>query len=178
MPWFRQPVDAQPERRQTVFWLLQCLAPYLPAPTKTAADQLEAGVSPDAVLSEFGRCLAELLARWQTYNTGLSARLQSQEAQVDWLRKENERLQTEPLRRQMKQAQQKVHELSGALSQAGKDLETVRRALAAEQVARQREVSELQAYVVSQNRIIAQQQLRLNGLLGETPSAETAGEKS
>lgn len=177
MPWFKPSFDANQERRNMALGLLQSLEPYLPNQVRPALAGLQAGVHPNQVLAEFGYNLANMLSELHSRHTDLVNRAQSNEWHINRLRQDNERLRNEPLRQQLEQAQDETQSLAVALSSAEIDLETTRRALAAEQSAHRREVAELQAYIVSQNRIIAQQQLRLNGLLGETPGAETPGEK-
>ena len=49
-------------------------------------------------------------------------------------------------------------------------------ALKAEQWSRQQETAQRDEFIAAQNRIIAQQQLRLSGMAGETPGAELTGD--
>ena len=67
--------------------------------------------------------------------------------------------------------------LIGDLQRAEDELSAVQQALEAEQWSRRQEADQRDEYIGAQNRIIAQQQLRLSSLAGETLDADKTGER-
>lgn len=176
MPWFAPSPRPDPDavHREAALELIRTLEVHLPEATRAAQQDLDSGVPPAAVISDLGRSLANLLSQQQERIHHLQGQVQTEEWRIQGLLQENDRLRNEPLRGELADAQAWAEVISGRLAESEGRLVTAHKALTASQA----EVEELHAYILRQNHIIAQQQLRLNHLLGETPSAETGGEPS
>jgi len=169
--------DVETVKRQLVESLLDTLQRCLEINLAAYLASIQAGNYPESVFSNLGYMLAERLRQQEDQITQLESERFLNEGRISWLSKEIQRISEEPVRQQLEQTQEQVSALTRRLNQAESDLTAVRRALGAEQRSRQQETARRDEYIAAQNRIIAQQQLRLNGLLGETPGAETPGER-
>lgn len=174
MPLFSRS-DPEEERRQVAIGYLRDLEAHLSLNLEAYVLAIQSGQNPDIAFGELGRWLAEWARQQQALLENLSSQNQLAEINLTWTNQEIQRLRAEPIRERLAEAESKVNDLTDRLAKAQAALDTVRQALAAEQSARQRETDELRAYIGAQNSIIAQQQLRLNTLLGETPGGEAAG---
>ncbi|HNS37002.1 MAG TPA: hypothetical protein PKM01_04410 [Anaerolineaceae bacterium] len=176
MPLFSRS-DPEEERRQVAIGYLRDLEAHLSLNLEAYVLAIQSGQHPDIAFGELGRWLSEWGRQQQALLENLSSHCRITELSLTWANQEIQRLRADPIREHLDEAEAKVADLSGRLAKAYADLDTVRKALAAEQSARQRETDELRAYIVAQNGIIAQQQLRLNNLLGEIPGGEAAGDQ-
>lgn len=179
MGWFTKSLDPEALRRQAAADLINGLEARLYQPPLNLAGylaRLDAGHSPATVIGDLAYALVALLNQARQYIAELEAQLSLREQSWQAALAECDRLRKEPLRQQLSQAQRRIGELTARSEYAETDLANLKRSLAAEQADRQQQVAKLQSYIAAQNRIIAQQQLRLNNLLGETPDAETPGQ--
>ena len=177
MPWFSHPHDPEDIYRLMAESMLRSLAVYLPIQMEPYLGEIHAGKTPERVVRDLGNYLAERLHRQQEQITELESRLSQSERRASRLSQEIESLKEEPFHKNWEFAQERIQLLTERLNQSEDELSAVRQALEAEQWSRQQETDHSDDYIAAQNRIIAQQQLRLNGLLGETPGAETPGER-
>ena len=178
MPWFTPPPNPNEIRRQATISLLRSLEARLSGDFSACVLAIENGQSPESAFSEFGSALANLLRQQQSRIADLQNSLRFSEIRIEGLLHENERLRNEPVRQKLGQAQQKVLDLSLRAEKAEYSLAATRRALEAEQSARQCETREMQRAFVTQNSIIAKQRIQLdnlgcNMLPGEPSDAET-----
>lgn len=179
MSWFSPPPDPAEIRRQAAISFLRCLEPRLPGDLSIYISAVDTGQTPETVFSSFGIALADLLRQQQDVIADLQRSFQYAKNRIEGLLQENERLHNEPARQKLGQAQQQIDDLTRRAEKAESDLDTTRRALEAEQKARQHEVKELQKAIVTQNSIIAKQRIQLNNLgcgtlPGESSDAETS----
>ena len=175
MPLFISTSDPANQRRQMAEALLRQLGASLPAVLDACLPALLGGQEPEIVLAEAGRLIARAMAQQQQDTTRMESRLYASQGENRLLRSQNDRLQNEPVRQQLQAAQDQVQALTLRLEDTEADLHTTRLALASEQRARRQETAAFEAQSTAQNRIIAQQQLRLNSLLGEPSGANTSG---
>ena len=177
--------DQQAAERATLSKLLSLLPHSLPINQADFIEMLVKGLPPAEVVNRLGSALSEQFARRDAFIHQLQCNLSMQQSRFDFLNQEHERLLAAPLYQQRQAALEKLarteNELDTMINVAEYSqnaLEQTRSELQAEQTARQEEVEKLQDNIARQNRIISQQQLRLNALLGNTPGAETPGSKS
>ena len=162
--------------REVMLNICSSLEPYLPEVVKPWRILLQdKGYDSRYLVGDIGRDLAEFVRTNQFRLLEMQNNLAMTQIQANLFIADNQRLLKEPLRQELKKVQNDAKHLSIELERTQTDLRTVQQALAAEQSARHDETDELRAYIAAQNRIIAQQQLRLNQILGETPGVETAG---
>jgi hypothetical protein len=190
MSWFSSPPDSDEIRRKVTISFLHSLEAHLSSercsgalyppslPFSVCVSAIETGQSPESVFREFGNALADLLLRQQYRIADLLRQVQLDESRIAWYIQENERLGNEPVRQQLGRAQQHIRDLTQRAEKAECDLAATRRALEAEQSARQHETQELQRAFVTQNSILAKQRIQLDnlglGMLpGEPSDAET-----
>jgi hypothetical protein len=176
MTWFVRSSDHDDVQRRAAISLLLSLEARLHIGLGPYRAALEAGQAPESVFGDLGQYLAE---RWFQQNNRideLESRVFLCEKHTAWLDRENERLRKEPVRERLAQAQAQMQALMGDFQRSEDELSAAHQALEAEQWSRQQEISQRDEFIAAQNRIIAQQQLRLSGMAGETPGAELAGE--
>jgi len=179
VPWFTSPPNPDEIRRQAAISFLRSLEARLSGDFSTYASAIESGQSPESILSEFGIALADHLRQQQTRITDLQHALRFSEIRIEGLLLETERLRNEPVRQKLGQAQQQVLDLTVRAEKAERDLAATRRALEAEQTARQHERREMQQAFVTQNSIIAKQRIQLDHLGCSTlPSEPSDAETS
>lgn len=130
------------------------------------------------VFSSFGYWLSELEKQRQTQIDNLEFQLQSTLEKLEWSNQVIQELRSAPLHQMNIDLKAKVAYLSDRLEFIYQEKDSLQKALASEKMVRQKEVNELKTYVSTQNRIIAQQQIRLNRLLGDTSSGEALGDKN
>ena len=173
MPWFTPSPRPDPNalRREAALSLIHTLEVHIPDAMQAAHQMLSSDGAPEMNISDLGRFLADMLHQLQKYIDNLQRRLQMDELRIQGLLKENDRLRGDPLRSQLADVQAQAEALTMRLAESETNLAAARQARAASQA----EAEELRSYILRQNHIIAQLQLRLNHLLGETPSAETGG---
>jgi hypothetical protein len=183
MSWFSRPPDPDEIRRQAAISFLRSLEARLSGDFSAYVSAIESGQSPESVFSEFGIALADLLRQQQTRIADSQNSLRFSEIRIEGLLQENERLRNEPVRQKLGQAQQQIHDLTARAEKSEHSLAATRRALEAEQTARQREMREMQRAFVTQNSIIAKQRIQLDNLgcsmlPGEPSDAETSEDQS
>jgi len=157
--------------------LLLSLEARLKVRLDTYQAAIQTGQSPESVFGDLGQSLAESMSQQKNRIDELESQLSLCERRVGWLNQENERLRKEPAGQRLLLAQEQVHTLMGDLQQAEDKLSELQQALEAEQRSHQQETAQSDNYIAAQNRIIAQQQLRLSSLAGDTPDEETTGER-
>jgi septal ring factor EnvC (AmiA/AmiB activator) len=177
LPWFLRSPDLDDIQRQMAVSLLCSLEAGLPVPLESYRAALQTGQNPESVFVDLGHNLAERFRHHQSQIEKLESQLFLSEQRTTWLNQENERLRKEPAGERLIQAQRQVRKLTADLQRAEEELCAMQQALEAEQRARRQEAAQREEYISAQNRIIAQQQLRLSSLTGETPDADTAGER-
>jgi chromosome segregation ATPase len=175
MPWLYRSPDLKNMVCQVSLSLLYSLDISLAVGLQPYQAALQSGKNPESVFEELGQFLAEQRKQQKDRIEGLESRLSQCERRLAWLDQENERLRKEPVREQMLQAQTKVQALSQDLRRAEDELSATYQAFEVEQLAHHQEATQREDYIAALNRIIAQQQLRLNSLMGETPEPESTG---
>ena len=188
--WFTSPPDPDEIRCKVTISFLRSLEARLSnercsgalcppsLPFSVCVSAIETGLSPESVLSEFGSALADLLLSKQYRIADLLRQVRLDESRIAWYIQENDHLRNEPVRQKLGRAQQQIRDLTQRAEKAERDLAATRRALEAEQTARQHETRELQRAFVTQNSIIAKQRIQLDNLglstlQGEPSDAET-----
>lgn len=189
MPWFSSPPDPDEIRRQITIRFLHSLEAHLSGdgcsgalcppslPFSAYVSAIETGQTPDSVCSEFGSALANLLLRQQYRIADLLRQVQLDESRIAWYIQENDHLRNERVRQKLGRAQQQIRDLTHRAEKAEGNLAATRRALEAEQTARQHETRELQRAFVTQNSILAKQRIQLDNLgLGTLPGEPSDAE--
>jgi len=177
MSWFLRSSSLDDLQRQTAISLLLSLEARVKIHLEPYRAALQTGQNPESVFGDLGRNLAERFSRQKSRIEELESQLFLCEKRTAWLNQENERLRNEPAGERLVQAQEQVRVLIGDLQRAEDELSAVQQALEAEQCSRRQEADQRDEYIGAQNRIIAQQQLRLSSLVGENLDAGKTGER-
>lgn len=162
--------------RQAALDFLIELAPYMPdfvSPWRSALYREE--IAPDRVIAEMGRSLARAFSEYEKRVADLEHQLKFANLRANILTTTNQELIQEPVHQLYQESRELIKQLSSDLEKALVNLHYTQEQLKEERSACQKEAADFRAYIQAQNRIIAQQQLRLNQILGETPGAETPG---
>jgi len=177
MSWFLRSSTLDDLQRQTAISLLLSLEARVKIRFEPYRAALQIGQNPESVFGDLGHYLEEEFSRQKSRIEALESQLFLIKKRTAWLNQENERLRKEPTSERLVQAQEQVRVLMGNLQRAEDELSAVQQALEAEQWSRRQEADQRDEYIGAQNRIIAQQQLRLSSLAGETLDADRTGER-
>jgi hypothetical protein len=175
--WLFTPSEPQLVDHKLASRLLQALCFHLPDGYSRYQRHLDNGQSLFHVLGDIGLSLGQLIGQQKTRIQQLEQECLAAKNDLWWANRQRETLISDPLRQQLSEAQAEIKTLSARAEKTERALDIAQQLLSVEQAGRQQEENRLKAIIAEQNHVIARQQLRLNELLGDSPSAESTGGK-